>query len=98
MGRRGEPVKAAVAPLEAIGPSLLSRLPSSAHDRTALAPGIAHIGVGASHRCFAGSRGLADWIAANDDFRTAVTASHDGLLCDDPMAQTALRIVDQSHG
>ncbi|WP_123148896.1 hypothetical protein [Mesorhizobium delmotii] len=47
---------------------------------------MAHIGVAAFHRCFAGWRGLADWIAANDDFRTAVTASHDGLLCDDPMA------------
>ncbi|WP_192362916.1 hypothetical protein [Mesorhizobium mediterraneum] len=47
---------------------------------------MAHIGVGAFHRCLAGWRGLADWIAANDDFRTAVTAALGGLLCDDPMA------------
>ncbi|PAP96526.1 hypothetical protein [Mesorhizobium wenxiniae] len=47
---------------------------------------MAHIGVGACHRCFAGWRGLADWIAANDDFRAAVTAGLDGPLSDDPMA------------
>ncbi|UVK46332.1 mannitol dehydrogenase family protein [Mesorhizobium sp. AR07] len=40
---------------EGLGPALLSRLPSSvqkpAYDRAALAPGMAHLGVGAFHRC-----------------------------------------------
>ena len=38
-----------------LGPALLGRLPSQvrkpAYDRAALKPGIAHIGVGAFHRC-----------------------------------------------
>ncbi|MEP6566552.1 MAG: mannitol dehydrogenase family protein [Mesorhizobium sp.] len=40
---------------EPLGPALLDRLPASvqkpAYDRTVLAPGIAHLGVGAFHRC-----------------------------------------------
>ncbi|TGP23634.1 mannitol dehydrogenase family protein [Mesorhizobium sp. M1D.F.Ca.ET.184.01.1.1] len=51
MGDRSEPVSAA----ESLGPALLGRLPSEvrkpAYDRSALRPGIAHIGVGAFHRC-----------------------------------------------
>ncbi|RWI70868.1 hypothetical protein [Mesorhizobium sp.] len=68
----GEPVKAAVAALEAIGPALLSRLPSPG-PKTVL-----------RLRWPAGNS-LADWVAIND-FRTAVTAGLDGLLYDDPMA------------
>ena len=40
---------------EALGPALLDRLPPDvarpAYDRTRLRPGMAHIGVGAFHRC-----------------------------------------------
>ena len=43
------------ASLETLGPALLERLPASvqkpSYDRTALAAGMAHIGVGAFHRC-----------------------------------------------
>ncbi|TGT36035.1 mannitol dehydrogenase family protein, partial [Mesorhizobium sp. M4B.F.Ca.ET.169.01.1.1] len=50
MGDRSQPVSA-----ENLGPALLGRLPSEvrkpAYDRAALRPGIAHIGVGAFHRC-----------------------------------------------
>lgn len=53
MGDRGQPVSA--QPPESLGPALLGRLPSEvrkpAYDRAALKPGIAHIGVGAFHRC-----------------------------------------------
>ena len=42
-------------PVETLGPSLLGRLPQAvqkpAYDRSALAAGMAHIGVGAFHRC-----------------------------------------------
>lgn len=41
--------------LETLGPELLERLPASVqkptYDRTALQPGMAHLGVGAFHRC-----------------------------------------------
>ncbi|QKD02881.1 mannitol dehydrogenase family protein [Mesorhizobium loti] len=41
--------------LETLGPALLGRLPAlvqtPAYDRTALQPGMAHLGVGAFHRC-----------------------------------------------
>ncbi|MDG4881143.1 mannitol dehydrogenase family protein [Mesorhizobium sp. WSM4884] len=51
MGDRSEPVTAA----ERLGPALLGRLPPQvgkpAYDRSALRSGIAHIGVGAFHRC-----------------------------------------------
>ncbi|WFP78245.1 mannitol dehydrogenase family protein [Mesorhizobium sp. WSM4906] len=51
MGDRSEPVTAA----ERLGPAVLGRLPPEvskpAYDRSALRPGIAHIGVGAFHRC-----------------------------------------------
>ncbi|TIV46802.1 MAG: mannitol dehydrogenase family protein, partial [Mesorhizobium sp.] len=53
MGDRSEPVSAVRA--ESLGPALLSCLPSEvrkpAYDRAAMRPGIAHIGVGAFHRC-----------------------------------------------
>lgn len=48
-------MRVAAALLEALGPQLLSRLPLAvqkpSYDRTALAPGMAHLGVGAFHRC-----------------------------------------------
>ncbi|MER9595466.1 mannitol dehydrogenase family protein [Mesorhizobium sp. M0244] len=48
-------MKAGSASHETLGPALLSRLPSAvqkpSYDRTALTPGMAHIGVGAFHRC-----------------------------------------------
>lgn len=51
MGDRGEPVSA----IETLGPALLERLPAAvqtpAYDRAALAAGMAHLGVGAFHRC-----------------------------------------------
>ncbi|CAN7444722.1 mannitol dehydrogenase family protein [Mesorhizobium sp. LjRoot246] len=51
MGDRGEPVSA----IETLGPALLERLPAAvqtpAYDRAALAVGMAHLGVGAFHRC-----------------------------------------------
>ncbi|TIT18494.1 MAG: mannitol dehydrogenase family protein, partial [Mesorhizobium sp.] len=54
MGRRGEPVSTSTPP-ETLGPELISRLSSSvrkpSYDRAALVPGMAHIGVGAFHRC-----------------------------------------------
>lgn len=84
MGGGGEPVTGSASP-ETLGPALLSRLPPAVQ-KAVLRPGIAHIGVGAFHRCFAGWRGLADWIAANHDFRTTITAALGGLLSDDPMA------------
>ncbi|MFC3324376.1 mannitol dehydrogenase family protein [Mesorhizobium cantuariense] len=44
-----------VAAPETLGPALLDRLPAAvqkpAYDRAALAPGMAHLGVGAFHRC-----------------------------------------------
>jgi fructuronate reductase len=47
-------VRAAASP-ETLGPALLARLPTivqkPAYDRAALAPGMAHLGVGAFHRC-----------------------------------------------
>ncbi|TPJ80982.1 mannitol dehydrogenase family protein [Mesorhizobium sp. B2-6-2] len=50
MGDRSQPVSA-----EMLSPALLGHLPSEvrkpAYDRAALKPGIAHIGVGAFHRC-----------------------------------------------
>ncbi|RWE77779.1 MAG: mannitol dehydrogenase family protein [Mesorhizobium sp.] len=50
MGDRSQPVSA-----ENLSPALLDRLPSQvrkpAYDRAALKPGIAHLGVGAFHRC-----------------------------------------------
>ncbi|TPI71651.1 mannitol dehydrogenase family protein [Mesorhizobium sp. B2-8-9] len=50
MGDRSQSVSA-----ENLGPALLGRLPAEvrkpAYDRAALKPGIAHIGVGAFHRC-----------------------------------------------
>jgi fructuronate reductase len=52
VGDRGEPVNASP---ETLGPALLDRLPASvqkpAYDRAALTPGMAHLGVGAFHRC-----------------------------------------------
>jgi fructuronate reductase len=54
MGRGREPVNASVPP-EMLGPELISRLPAAvqkpSYDRAALTPGMAHIGVGAFHRC-----------------------------------------------
>jgi fructuronate reductase len=51
MGDRGEPVSA----IEMLSPALLERLPAAvqtpAYDRAALAAGMAHLGVGAFHRC-----------------------------------------------
>jgi len=51
MGDRSEPVSAG----ETLGPSLLAGLPAEvrkpAYDRAVLAPGMAHLGVGAFHRC-----------------------------------------------
>ncbi|MCV3208091.1 mannitol dehydrogenase family protein [Mesorhizobium sp. YC-39] len=48
-------MRVASAPLETLGPQLISRLPSAvqkpSYDRAVLAPGMAHIGVGAFHRC-----------------------------------------------
>jgi fructuronate reductase len=48
-------VNTASASLETLGPALLGRLPAivqtPAYDRTALQPGMAHLGVGAFHRC-----------------------------------------------
>lgn len=45
----------AAGAIETLGPSLLARLPAAVrragYDRAALKPGIAHIGVGAFHRC-----------------------------------------------
>jgi len=53
MGDRSQPVSA--SPPESLGPALLGRLPPEvrkpAYDRAALKSGIAHIGVGAFHRC-----------------------------------------------
>jgi fructuronate reductase len=50
MGGRGQPVSTG----EPLGPALLDRLPAGvgkpAYDRAALAPGMAHLGVGAFHR------------------------------------------------
>jgi fructuronate reductase len=44
-----------VSDVETLSPALLDRLPASvqtpSYDRTALAPGMAHLGVGAFHRC-----------------------------------------------
>ena len=43
------------ASTETLGPALLDRLPASvqtpSYDRTRLSPGMAHLGVGAFHRC-----------------------------------------------
>lgn len=54
MGSGGEPVSASTPP-ETLGPKLISRLPVAvrkpSYDRAALTPGMAHIGVGAFHRC-----------------------------------------------
>jgi fructuronate reductase len=48
-------VKVPLPPVETLGPELLGRLPVSvqqpSYDRTSLAPGMAHLGVGAFHRC-----------------------------------------------
>ncbi|TIR67033.1 MAG: mannitol dehydrogenase family protein, partial [Mesorhizobium sp.] len=53
MGDRSEPVS--ISPTVKVGPALLGGLPPEvrkpAYDRSALRPGIAHIGVGAFHRC-----------------------------------------------
>src|SRR5690606_21375666 len=55
MGGRGEPVTAMLAPREMLAPAMLDRLPEGVarplYDRAALAPGMAHVGVGAFHRC-----------------------------------------------
>ncbi|TPL77943.1 mannitol dehydrogenase family protein [Mesorhizobium sp. B2-3-13] len=48
-------MNAASASLETLGPALLGRLPAivqtPAYDRASLSPGMAHLGVGAFHRC-----------------------------------------------
>ena len=55
MDRGVQIVSEAHALTETLGPSLLARLPSAiqkpAYDRSGIVPGIAHIGVGAFHRC-----------------------------------------------
>ena len=55
MGGGGKPVNAPAGALEKLGPAMLARLPAGvagpAYDRAKLRPGMAHIGLGAFHRC-----------------------------------------------
>src|SRR3954452_17300530 len=55
MGDRGEQMNASPARAETLDPSMLGRLPGAVqrpgYDRGALGIGMAHIGVGAFHRC-----------------------------------------------